>query len=129
MKIAVIGGGAAGMMAAAAVVESGQGHEVFLIEKNASLGQKVIISGGGRCNVTTGFSDLRLIADRYPRGGKFLMSALNAFSPAAVYAWFEAHGVPLKVEADNRVFPQSNNGRYCGCTSKHLEASSCEAAF
>lgn len=111
MKIAVIGGGAAGMMAAAAIVESGQDHEIFLIEKNASLGQKVIISGGGRCNVTTGFSDLRLIADRYPRGGKFLMSALNAFSPAAVYAWFEAHGVPLKTEADNRVFPQSNNGK------------------
>ncbi|MFA6023596.1 MAG: NAD(P)/FAD-dependent oxidoreductase [Candidatus Gracilibacteria bacterium] len=111
MKIAIIGGGAAGMMAAAAVLESGAEHEVFLIEKNASLGQKVIISGGGRCNVTTGFSDLSLIAQRYPRGEKFLQSAFYRFSPELVREWFEAHGVPLKKEEDGRIFPVSNNGK------------------
>lgn len=111
MKIAIIGGGAAGMMAAAAAKETNPSAEVFLIEKNATLGQKVIISGGGRCNVTTGFSDLRLILDRYPRGGKFLTSAMHAFPPSQVYDWFESHGVPLKTEADLRVFPESNNGR------------------
>lgn len=111
MKIAIIGGGAAGMMAAAAINETAPDAEIFLIEKNASLGQKVIISGGGRCNVTTGFSDLRLILDRYPRGGKFLTSAMYAFPPDQVYRWFEAHGVPLKTEEDLRVFPKSNNGK------------------
>lgn len=111
MKTAIIGGGAAGMMAAAAIVENQPETELFLIEKNRALGQKVLISGGGRCNVTTGFSDLRLIGDRYPRGGKFLQSAFHRFSPEAVRAWFEEHGVPLKVEEDLRVFPVSDNGK------------------
>jgi len=111
MKIAVIGGGAAGMMAAAAIHETTANAEVFLIEKNASLGQKVILSGGGRCNVTTGFSDLRLVLDRYPRGGKFLSSAMYNFPPEQVCQWFEEHGVPLKTEEDFRVFPKSNKGK------------------
>ncbi len=111
MKIAVIGGGAAGMMAAATLNEFHPEVEVLLFERNLALGQKVIISGGGRCNVTTGFSDLRLIEERYPRGGKFLRSAFHAFPPDAVREWFEAHGVPLKQEKDGRVFPVSNDGR------------------
>jgi predicted Rossmann fold flavoprotein len=111
MKIAVIGGGAAGMMAAATLNEFHPEVEVLLFERNLALGQKVIISGGGRCNVTTGFSDLRLIEERYPRGGKFLRSAFHAFPPDAVRDWFEAHGVPLKQEKDGRVFPVSNDGR------------------
>ncbi len=125
MKIAIIGGGAAGMMATAtserseaaitAALAAGsspkKNPKVFLIEKNKSLGQKVLISGGGRCNVTTGFSDLRLIADRYPRGGKFLLSSLHDFPPEAVIAWFETHGVPMKTEEDLRVFPKSDSGK------------------
>ena len=111
MKIAIIGGGAAGMMAAAAALETNPDAELVLIEKNASLGQKVITSGGGRCNVTTGFADLRLILDRYPRGSKFLTSAMYAFPPEQVYQWMETHGVPLKTEEDLRVFPQSDNGK------------------
>jgi predicted flavoprotein YhiN len=71
----------------------------------------VIISGGGRCNVTTGIQDVRTVLTKYPRGGKFLSKAMYHFPPAEVYAWFEAHGVPLKNEEDNRVFPQSDNGR------------------
>ena len=98
------------MMAAAAIQERNPDAETHLIEKNPGLGAKVLISGGGRCNVTTGFSDLRLILDRYPRGGKFLTSALHAFPPAAVMQWFEDHGVPLKTEEDLRVFPVSNDG-------------------
>lgn len=111
MKIAIIGGGAAGMMAAATIAESGSDAKVFLIEKNKSYGKKVLISGGGRCNLTTGFSDLRLIAERYARGGKFLLSSLHAFSPEAVREWFEKHGVPTKVEEDLRVFPKSDDGK------------------
>lgn len=108
--IAIIGGGAAGMMAAASVVESGSDAHVVLIEKNPGLGRKVIISGGGRCNVTTGETDVRRLLKNYFRGNPFLTSALYGFPPDAVYEWFEDHGVPLKTENDNRVFPVSNNG-------------------
>ncbi len=111
MKIAIIGGGAAGLMAAATIRELSPEHEIFLIEKNNGLGKKVIISGGGRCNVTTGITDVRTVLTRYPRGEKFLNSAIRQFPPAEVYAWFEAHGVPLKIEDDLRVFPQSNDGK------------------
>jgi predicted Rossmann fold flavoprotein len=110
MKIAIIGGGAAGLMAAATINETNPKAEVFVFEKNDSLGKKVIISGGGRCNVTTGLTDLKEILSKYPRGNKFLISAFNNFSPEAVRAWFEEHGVPLKCEADNRVFPVSDRG-------------------
>ncbi len=110
MKIAIIGGGAAGLMAAAAVHEHNPEAETFLIEKNNGLGKKVIISGGGRCNVTTGLRDMRAVLSKYPRGGKFLNSAMYRFPPEAVYDWFEAHGVPLKIEDDLRAFPQSNDG-------------------
>jgi predicted Rossmann fold flavoprotein len=110
MTIAIVGGGAAGLMAAVSALERDPHAEVVLIEKNDGLGKKVIISGGGRCNVTTGIQDVRTVLTKYPRGGKFLTSAMYAFPPAAVYDWFEAHGVPLKIEDDLRVFPQSDNG-------------------
>jgi predicted Rossmann fold flavoprotein len=111
MRIAIIGAGAAGLMAAATIQETNPEADVFLIEKNDGLGKKVIISGGGRCNVTTGIFDIRTVLTRYPRGNKFLMSAMHQFPPQEVYAWFEAHGVPLKIEEDLRVFPQSNDGK------------------
>ena len=111
MRIGIIGGGAAGLMAAAAAHEADPRAEIFLIERNDGLGKKVIISGGGRCNVTTGIFDIKKVLTRYPRGSKFLSSAMHLFSPERVYAWFEAHGVPLKIEDDLRVFPQSDDGR------------------
>ncbi|MBP7670853.1 aminoacetone oxidase family FAD-binding enzyme [Candidatus Gracilibacteria bacterium] len=108
-KIAIIGGGAAGMMAAATLAEKG-GVEIFLLEKNEELGKKVKISGGGRCNVTTGITDVGEVLKKYPRGAKFLRAAMYDFPPKAVFDWFEAQGVALKVEKDLRVFPQSNRG-------------------
>jgi predicted Rossmann fold flavoprotein len=110
MTIAIIGGGAAGLMAAASILEAQTHAKVILIEKNNGLGKKVIISGGGRCNVTTGVRDVRMLLTKYPRGGKFLTSAMYGFSPEAVFDWFEAHGVPLKIEEDLRVFPKSDDG-------------------
>jgi len=110
MKVAIIGGGAAGLMAAATLRENSPEAEVFLIERNDGLGKKVIISGGGRCNVTTGLRDVREVLTKYPRGGKFLSSAMYGFPPAAVYDWFEEHGVPLKTEDDMRCFPVSDDG-------------------
>lgn len=111
MRIAIIGGGAAGMMCAATIVENNPEMEVYLIERNDSLGKKVIISGGGRCNVTTGIEDIKIVLEKYPRGSKFLNSAMYHFPPALVRDWFEDNGVPLKCEADMRVFPVSNQGK------------------
>ncbi|MDD5438314.1 MAG: NAD(P)/FAD-dependent oxidoreductase [Patescibacteria group bacterium] len=110
MKIAIVGGGAAGLMAAAAIIETNPEAEIFLIDKNEGLGKKVIISGGGRCNVTTGIQDVKTVLTKYPRGGKFLNSAMHKFPPKEAYEWFESHGVPLKIEKDLRVFPISNDG-------------------
>ncbi len=105
------GGGAAGMMATATVNELNSESEVFLLEKNAELGKKVIISGGGRCNVTTGVENISEVIKKYPRGGKFLQSAMYNFPATVVRDWFESHGVPLKCEDDLRVFPISDNGQ------------------
>ncbi len=111
MRIAIIGGGAAGLMCAATIHEVDSSAEVFLIERNNGLGKKVIISGGGRCNVTTGIRDVKMVLTKYPRGSKFLTSAMYAFPPEVVYDWFESHDVQLKTQDDMRVFPVSDNGR------------------
>ena len=104
-KIVVIGGGAAGMMAAGWAAEAG-GH-VELLEPNQRLGMKLAITGKGRCNVTNqcGVDE---VLKNIPRNGRFLYSALDAFPPEAAMAFFEAHGCPLKVERGNRVFPVSD---------------------
>lgn len=110
MRVGIIGGGAAGMMCAATIRELNPRTSVFLFEKNDILGKKVLISGGGRCNVTTGLTDIKAVLKKYPRGEKFLTTAMFNFSPSDVYTWFEEHGVPLVCEDDGRVFPKSNKG-------------------
>lgn len=109
-KIAIIGGGAAGMMAAATLLESKTKLEIHLFEKNSSLGVKVKISGGGRCNVTTGINHVPTLLKKYIRGAQFLKPSLAAFPPQKVRDWFEAHDLKLKEEADHRVFPVSDKG-------------------
>ncbi|MDD5251481.1 MAG: aminoacetone oxidase family FAD-binding enzyme [Patescibacteria group bacterium] len=111
MKIAIIGGGAAGLMALAAAREANPQAEIHLIERNEAVGRKILLTGGGRCNVTTGLTDVAEVLTRYPRGAGFLEDAMRAFPPTAVRAWFEAQGVPLKEEADRRIFPKSDDGR------------------
>ena len=101
----VIGGGAAGMMAA--VTCAGQGQKTLLLERGPYTGKKLRITGKGRCNVTNDCSVRDVIAS-FPTGGKFLTSALYGFTPQDVMAQFEAWGVPLKVERGNRVFPVSD---------------------
>jgi predicted Rossmann fold flavoprotein len=105
--LAVIGGGAAGMMAAASAIETNPNARVIVIDRNHELGKKVKRTGGGRCNVTTGIQDVKTVLTKYPRGGKFLTSAMHAFPPSAMMEWIESHGVPLKVEDSMRVFPAS----------------------
>lgn len=111
MKVAIIGGGAAGMMVAATLCEQNVDATIHIFEKNTVLGKKVMISGGGRCNVTTGYTDRNFVESKYVRGATFLRSAMAAFGPEKVRAWFEQQGVPLKNEEDFRVFPQSDRGQ------------------
>lgn len=97
-------------MAAASLVEKGQGKDVLLLESNDVLGRKVMLSGGGRCNLTTGILDIKKVLKNYPRGAKFLRYAMYEFPPKAMCEWMEHHGMPLKIEQDRRVFPKSNKG-------------------
>ena len=104
-EIIVIGGGAAGMMAAITAARRDAG--VTLLEPNERLGKKLNITGKGRCNVTNDCDQETLMAN-IPGNGRFLYSALTRFTPQDAMAFFEALGVPLKVERGNRVFPVSD---------------------
>ena len=103
--IVVIGGGAAGMMAALTARENG--GEVVLLEPNQKLGRKLYITGKGRCNITND-SVPEVVLQNIPHNARFLYSAVNRFAPSDVKAYFEKLGVPLKTERGQRVFPQSD---------------------
>ncbi len=103
--IAVIGGGAAGMMAAITAAKSGV--RAVVIEKNKKPCRKVMITGKGRCNVTNNSTPDNVIS-KTPTNGRFLYSALNFFAPEDTMAFFEGCGVRLKTERGNRVFPCSD---------------------
>ena len=109
MRIAIIGGGAAGLMAAVSA-EKTPATDIVLYEKNAFLGKKLAITGKGRCNVTNTAS-VPEMEGVIPRGAKFLRTALYAFPPEAVRSFFEDAGVPLKEERGGRVFPVSDKAR------------------
>lgn len=101
----VVGGGAAGMMAAVSAAE--RGGRVMLLEPNERLGKKLNITGKGRCNVTNRAGTEELLAN-VPRNGKFLYSAFSHFDGRDAMAFFENLGVPLKTERGDRVFPVSD---------------------
>ena len=103
--VTVVGGGAAGMMAAITAAE--QGAAVTLLEPNERLGKKLNITGKGRCNVTN-HADRETLLANVPRNGKFLYSSFSRFDGPAAMAFFESLGVPLKTERGNRVFPVSD---------------------
>ena len=104
-RVAVIGGGAAGMMAAIFALRSGA--DVVLFEPNKMLGKKLRITGKGRCNVTNNCECAELMQN-ITRNGKFMYSSVNRFKPSDVMSFFEEAGVPLKTERGRRVFPQSD---------------------
>ncbi|MBN3581989.1 NAD(P)/FAD-dependent oxidoreductase [Algoriphagus aestuarii] len=109
MKIAVIGGGAAGFFAA--IHASKKGNFVTIFEKSPKLLSKVKVSGGGRCNVTHRPLEISKLVKNYPRGEKFLKKVFRYFKSEETMDWFESRSVPLKIEEDGRVFPVSDDSQ------------------
>lgn len=106
-SLLVIGGGAAGLMAAGTAAN--KGVETIVLERNERPARKVMITGKGRCNVTNNCSSLQELIQNVPRNGRFLYGAFSRFMPADVIDFFESRGVELKTERGNRVFPVSDN--------------------
>ena len=102
---AVVGGGASGMMAAGLLGQNGL--SVLLLEKNKKLGEKLSITGGGRCNITNAEFDTRALLENYGDAKKFLFSAFSQFSVKDTFEFFEGLGLPLVVEARKRAFPKT----------------------
>lgn len=107
--VIVIGGGPAGMIAAGRAAQGGA--RVALLEKNTSLGRKLLITGGGRSNVTNAEFDEHLFLAKFGVAGKFLYSPLSQFGVQSTLDFFHAHGMPTKIEAEKRVFPVSDSAQ------------------
>ena len=107
--VIIIGGGPAGFFAAIHCAELNPDLRVLILEKASQPLGKVLISGGGRCNVTHACFDPAQLIQFYPRGGNELRGAFARFQPADTVKWFEEHGVRLKTESDNRMFPVTNS--------------------
>ncbi|MEH2068450.1 MAG: NAD(P)/FAD-dependent oxidoreductase [Nostoc sp.] len=108
LQIVVIGGGAAGFFGAIACAKVNPDAQVTLLEASRQPLAKVLISGGGRCNVTHACFDPGELVQNYPRGAKALRGAFTRFQAQDTVAWFASHGVYLKTEADGRIFPVTN---------------------
>lgn len=103
--VIVIGGGASGMMAAGTAAAAGK--KVLLLEKNKSLGEKLKITGGGRCNITNAEYDIRKLLAHYGEAADFLYSPFSQFGVKDTFSFFESRGLPLVIQARNRAFPHT----------------------
>lgn len=110
-KIIIIGGGAAGFFTAINAKENNPNLEVIILEKGNDVLQKVKVSGGGRCNVTHACFIPKELCEFYPRGKKELLGPFHQFMTGDTFEWFENKGVSLKIEEDNRVFPEANTSQ------------------
>jgi predicted Rossmann fold flavoprotein len=118
--VAVIGGGPAGMMAAGRAAE--RGLKVVILEKNPGLGKKLLITGGGRCNVTNAEFDTRTLLAKFKDSDKFLFSTFAQHNVKESLDFFHTRNMPTKVENDKRVFPVSNTAKSVwDVLVKHLE--------
>jgi predicted Rossmann fold flavoprotein len=126
-KVYVIGGGAAGMLAA--IFAAKNGHKVVLLEKNEKLGKKLFITGKGRCNITNA-CDRETFFEQVVSNPKFLYRAYHAFSNYDTMEFFEQLGLKLKVERGNRVFPESDKSSdVIGALKRELERNSVEIRY
>lgn len=135
--VIIIGGGPAGMMAAGRIIECNKDAQVLLIEKNKKLGEKLSITGGGRCNITNAIFDTKELLKKYGSAEKFLHSSFAQFSVQDTFDFFEKRNLSLITQAHNRVFPLSQKAtdvthimvQYCthpnitiktNCSIKHV---------
>ncbi|MFV0571263.1 MAG: NAD(P)/FAD-dependent oxidoreductase [Xanthomarina gelatinilytica] len=109
--VIIVGGGAAGFFAAINIAEQNPNLTIAILERGKEGLQKVKISGGGRCNVTHAEFIPQELVLNYPRGEKELLGPFHQFMTGDTIAWFENKGVPLKVEADGRMFPESDSSQ------------------
>ena len=107
--IVIIGGGPAGMMAGGTAGEKGK--SVLILEKNDTLGKKLLITGGGRCNVTNNKKDNRVLLAQYKGNDKYLYSAFAKWSVQDTLEFFHKHKMPTKEEKEGRIFPLSNSAQ------------------
>lgn len=123
MDIAIIGGGAAGFFLAVNLKELAPQTKVTIFEKQAKTLIKVLVSGGGRCNLTNSFEGVTDLKQVYPRGYRLLKGLFKAFGPQDAYRWFETHGVPLVTQNDHCVFPAAQDARaVADCLTRHAAA-------
>lgn len=109
MRTAIVGGGAAGFFAALNLKEMVAPMEVTIFESASRVLRKVEISGGGRCNCTNSFTDVRDLSQVYPRGHRLMKRLFNTFNYHDTYEWFERHGVRLTTQEDQCIFPASQD--------------------
>ena len=110
-KFIIIGGGAAGFFAAINAAELNSDLEVIILEGSNDVLQKVKVSGGGRCNLTNACFTPSELVEFYPRGKKELRGPFHQFMTGDTMEWFDNRGVPLKIEDDTRIFPESNSSQ------------------
>lgn len=119
-RVVVIGGGAAGLLAAGRAAE--MGASVILVEKNQIVGSKLVLSGKGRCNLTSGEDDMEVFLSRYGPKGKFLYSAFSRFGPRETMDFFQSKGLETKMERGKRIFPlRGGSERVVTCLLNYLK--------
>ena len=124
MKVVVIGGGPAGMMAA--ISASATSEKVILIEKNNSLGKKLLITGKGRCNITTSL-DMSEVIENIPGNGRFLFSAFQNYTNQDIIDMLKRNGLEVKKERGNRIFPVTDKAQsVLDCFIKELRKANVE---
>ena len=111
VDVIIVGGGAAGFFTAINLVENNPVLKVIILERSSEVLTKVRISGGGRCNVTHAEFSPKDLSQNYPRGEKELLGPFHTFMTGDTIEWFEKKGVPLKIEEDGRMFPESNSSK------------------
>lgn len=111
MRLGIVGGGPAGIFAALSAASHDRSAEIEVLELSMQPLDKVLLSGGGRCNVTHHCYNPALLLESYPRGHRELRGPFSRFQPRDTVDWFESHGVRLKVESDGRIFPVTDNSQ------------------